>query len=34
MRGGILQGYQSAEAQAGPDFNERYQTIVSQYEQE
>lgn len=34
MRGGILEGYQSAEHQAGTGINERYQAIVSHYEQE
>jgi len=34
MRTGILQGYQTAEAQVSPEFGERYQSIVTQYEQE
>ena len=34
MRTGILQGYQTAEAQVFPEFCERYQAIVTQYEQE
>lgn len=33
VRGNILKGYQSAEAQAGPDFSERYQTRVTKAEQ-
>jgi len=34
MRTGILQGYQTAEAQVSLEFGERYQVIVRQYEQE
>ena len=34
MRTGILQGYQTAEAQVSLEFCERYQVIVRQYEQE
>lgn len=34
MRPGILSGYQAAEAGVTPDFTERYQRIVEQYEQE
>jgi hemerythrin-like domain-containing protein len=34
MRTGILQGYQTAEAQIAPEFCERYQAIVTKYEQE
>ena len=34
MRTGILQGYQTAETQVCPAFGERYQAIITQYEQE
>lgn len=34
MRTGILQGYQAAEIQVSSGFGERYQAIVTQYEQE
>jgi len=34
MRAGILQGYQSAEAQVAPEFGARYDAIVTRYEQE
>lgn len=34
MRTGILQGYQSPETQASNEFGERYDAIVTQYEQE
>jgi len=34
MRPVILEGYQSAAAQASPGFGERYLSIVKQYEQE
>ena len=34
MRTGILQGYKAAEEQVSPEFGDRYQDIVKQYEQE
>ena len=34
MRSGILQGYENAEGQASSDLTERYNSIVTQYEQE
>ncbi|MBC7961714.1 MAG: hemerythrin domain-containing protein [Steroidobacteraceae bacterium] len=34
MRTGILLGYKDAEEQVSPEFGERYQAIVKQYEQE
>lgn len=34
MRPEILNGYQTAEAQAAPEFREQYQCIVERYEQE
>jgi len=33
MRGVILHGYQTAEAQVASDFGERYQAVVAKYEQ-
>jgi hypothetical protein len=34
MRTGIQQGYQTAEVQVSKEFGERYQAIVTKYEQE
>lgn len=34
MRAGILQGYKTAESEVSSEFNERYKSLVTQYEQE
>lgn len=34
VRSGILQRYQTAEAQVSPEFGKRFEAVVSQYEQE